>query len=610
MRSFLRKLAGVPLLLLVATPALATTYFVSPAGLVSNSGTSLASPWPLSQAIAQAIGGDVVYLADGAYVGDLRPANSGISGSRISYVGDIANPGAVALAGSIDLTAKRFITVKGVSANGDIHVSAYTAAQWSEADSVIYCAATGSLDANGAQNCHVCFCTVGDGVGGDRWEVNRFPTRSFNCTFRNNVMHMGGMLAQPHAIGFDRATNCEWTNNVVTVTMIAGATDVHGRIQYGLNGCTFKDNKWMIINNTSFNNYIFAQRDSCRFNTYIRDTVLELPQSTTPAYIRFATAGSYPGTNAYNTFINCVFKANFTMDYQNDTRGDNWFGCTLISTGQAMDFEQVFTPVDSLTIRHCTFYTSQGLAMDARKTTNFHFVSNVIYSSGSACPGVYLPIGTAADSNLYFQATGSSGGAVGQSSGACVTVGSGSSWCSVNGNDCHSLWGSPKFIDSTYSSFDPHLRTGSLASGSSWRDGYVGAIPFGAAGVDSIPPSAVADLTASQVLDRSLVLGWTTPGNDGNAGTAYVYDFRYSTSPINTGNFSAATAAPSLPAPLPAGSHQTYAMLGLTPSTPYYFAMKSRDLSGNWSGISNVASATTPADTTPPAAIKDLRGGP
>ena len=71
--------------------------------------------------------------------------------------------------------------------------------------------------------------------------------------------------------------------------------------------------------------------------------------------------------------------------------------------------------------------------------------------------------------------------------------------------------GSPAFTDSSYASFNGRPRSNSLAIGPSWVDGYVGALPFAVAGLDSIPPGTVTDLAAGQVLDHSLLLGWTAP---------------------------------------------------------------------------------------------------
>jgi chitodextrinase len=49
---------------------------------------------------------------------------------------------------------------------------------------------------------------------------------------------------------------------------------------------------------------------------------------------------------------------------------------------------------------------------------------------------------------------------------------------------------------------------------------------------------------------------------------------------------------------------------GLTAGRTYYFAVKTRDESGNWSLISNVLVSTTDtSDRTPPADVRDLRSG-
>jgi chitodextrinase len=59
------------------------------------------------------------------------------------------------------------------------------------------------------------------------------------------------------------------------------------------------------------------------------------------------------------------------------------------------------------------------------------------------------------------------------------------------------------------------------------------------------------------------------------------------------------------------GTPQSYVMLNLTPGTAYYFAIKARDASNNWSNLSNVPSAaTTATDQAPPSSVKDLGAGP
>jgi hypothetical protein len=104
-------------------------------------------------------------------------------------------------------------------------------------------------------------------------------------------------------------------------------------------------------------------------------------------------------------------------------------------------------------------------------------------------------------------------------------------------------------------------------------------------------------LTGSQAMSRDLSdyhvsggvsLMWRAPGDDRNIGTAAAYDLRYSTNPITTANFSAATKAQNVPFPMVAGSTQGCFVDRLLPNTVYYFAIKAVDESGNWSAMSQV----------------------
>ena len=108
----------------------------------------------------------------------------------------------------------------------------------------------------------------------------------------------------------------------------------------------------------------------------------------------------------------------------------------------------------------------------------------------------------------------------------------------------------------------------------------------------------------AQSSPTSATLAWTSPGDDSLTGTAAQYDVRMSTTPLDGASFGAATRLAGAPAPLVAGSQQTMLVNGLSPSTQYWFAIKTADASGNWSGISNIATFTTPAsnDSIRPAA--------
>ena len=109
-------------------------------------------------------------------------------------------------------------------------------------------------------------------------------------------------------------------------------------------------------------------------------------------------------------------------------------------------------------------------------------------------------------------------------------------------------------------------------------------------------------LTHAQATD-SVVVRWTAPGDDGNVGTAAVYDLRVSESPITAENFAAATAVEALPAPAASGASQQTTVRGLTRGTTYYFAIKTADDRGNWSGLSNLVRWDWTLDASPPPAL-------
>ncbi|MBI5449551.1 signal peptidase I [Candidatus Gottesmanbacteria bacterium] len=117
---------------------------------------------------------------------------------------------------------------------------------------------------------------------------------------------------------------------------------------------------------------------------------------------------------------------------------------------------------------------------------------------------------------------------------------------------------------------------------------------------DTDAPSAVSDLAVLATTENTATLTWIAPGNDGSStGTrASSYNIRFATTPITDDDtFNAATAAPNVPAPQEQGTPETLEILGLEPSTTYYFAVKSYDEAPNTSTISNIASTTTPAGT-------------
>ena len=133
-----------------------------------------------------------------------------------------------------------------------------------------------------------------------------------------------------------------------------------------------------------------------------------------------------------------------------------------------------------------------------------------------------------------------------------------------------------------------------------WRSGDG---PFGVyfakvvVGLDTVPPAAVYDLgVAPNPSPDSVMLRWTAPGGDGTSGRAAAYDVRFAEFSLTTGQWQAATPIANSPVPKPAGQMDSCSITGLSPGTSYYFALKSEDVSSNWSDLSNVVSFTTPTD--------------
>jgi len=122
--------------------------------------------------------------------------------------------------------------------------------------------------------------------------------------------------------------------------------------------------------------------------------------------------------------------------------------------------------------------------------------------------------------------------------------------------------------------------------------------PADGGGVDTTPPAAITDLQAPTSTANSVRLTWTAPGNDGATGTASSYDIRYNNSKITAENFASSAQVSGAPAPAVAGTSQSVTVGGLSPSTTYYFAMKTSDAASNVSDVSNVVyKATTGAGT-------------
>jgi hypothetical protein len=110
---------------------------------------------------------------------------------------------------------------------------------------------------------------------------------------------------------------------------------------------------------------------------------------------------------------------------------------------------------------------------------------------------------------------------------------------------------------------------------------------------DRVAPSNVTNLLVEFVSQTSVGLTWTAPGDDSTSGTATEYDIRRSTSPITVGNWHLATKLTNEDPPDGAGEEEMLWVQNLSSCTTYYFAIKTRDESHNWSALGTAEGQST-----------------
>lgn len=627
--------------LVCAAPVYAAVRYVSPAGSSTLDGSTPATAWSMAKANASLAAGDVAIVLPGSYSTSINPANAGSSlTSRISYVGDLANPASTVVP-SIQVS-KAYVSVKGFKSNSVLLLS-----NPARFDSIAFCQGTG-LEFWGAKYSMVARNTINGDV---RFLANSgLPCYSSqnldpNCntnteydTVRCNRIDVGTILPGDRSFEFKAWTqHCLIDSNQVRGMFADGPLPDGGiaLVSYNSYYQTFKDNRWEFDAANNHHNFpntqwdAFYLRDSLNTTVFLRDTVLAGLNTPDPYSIRctMSASGSFPGSVRDISLIDCVFRVKGDIYWQGGFNGWTIDGCVLQSQG-GIPFNEMSDWV-GCKLRGSTLWASgecfrvEGSSSGTRfKGTGNEISSNIFYSTNAGALGNYGGVamfkesttGFVSNNNVFFTPNYTStpgdrslmwAGYFGSPPGA------GQRWNTLNGQDAQSRHGSPQFVDSTWYSFDPRLRAGSAAIGAGTGGRDAGAVPFDAAGADATPPAAVADLGISNVASGSLLLTWTAPGDDGNTGVASAYELRRSTTPLNAGNFSGATLLMPQPTPLPAGASQSYVVTGLAGSTTYYFGLRTRDEMGNWSALSNLPSATTTSgDTTPPAAIQDLSATP
>jgi hypothetical protein len=617
--------------LLLATPALGATYFLSNSGSDSATGTSPSTAWAtLAQANSRVAPGDVVVMAAGTYAGYPAPAVSGTATQRITYVGSLSAPGSVVVTGTSTTISASHLTLKGMYLVAGFSLTGVR-------DSVAYCRVGGdrSQIADG-DDCVVAQSTISSQrfwfFGEEEDSVRRAVRDTLqDCTFVLNMV--SGIGHTMHWRGLDSCVvnRCRF---LVTVGPEITSGGIHK--MFWMRQCKFTDCFWEATNNrtaTCDECGWFLMRDFSNRNSFVRDTII----LHGPGEVLFMPnmSGSYPGTNFGNSFDHCLFRVTGTNSpatavyMQDAVNGDSYRYCTIIGADRGI---KNAAGIRDLTFEHNTvvgfgpergaWYTED---CDALPWAGTNRVVNNIFASMSplrrapgtsgttaAYPAVfwYSPVMAGrmvGDYNLYFTAMGADSAIMGGNY-EWSRPGPGSVWNVASGADGNSRFGDPLFAETTSAAtFSPLLRTGSPAIGHASDGTDIGAVPFAGAG-DVTPPGTVSDLASVTVDTTRVTLGWTSAGDDGFSGTATICDLRWSTAPITSANFAAATPASPAPTPATGGTAVTYTVSPLSPGTTCYFAVRAMDNAGNWSEVSNVVQATLPGrDVTPPARIGDLR---
>lgn len=107
---------------------------------------------------------------------------------------------------------------------------------------------------------------------------------------------------------------------------------------------------------------------------------------------------------------------------------------------------------------------------------------------------------------------------------------------------------------------------------------------------EGVPPQAITNLSVSAKAHSFVELSFTAPADSDN-GSAFTYELRYSDKPIDPASFD---KLPGVFADAKeAGTAETLRLPGLTLNTTYYVAVKSRDIWGNLSSLSNIVEVKT-----------------
>jgi hypothetical protein len=217
-------------LLFLATPLLAATYYVSPTGSDSNSGTSTNSPW-LWQASHTLQPGDTVYFLGGTYTNDLGFDGMGLTNMPITYQAYPGEEPVVSIpnysSDGIDIGGNNQILI-GFAVNGAYDGIRVSGGDGATNDIVEDCdisgcwvggiiAQYGNINGVIIRNCRVYNSSLENwprGSAGWGGAITIAESNGTNCLIENCLVY----FCNGEGIGIENANNCTVRNCIIADT--------------------------------------------------------------------------------------------------------------------------------------------------------------------------------------------------------------------------------------------------------------------------------------------------------------------------------------------------------------------------------------------------------
>lgn len=548
----------------LAASAQAATYWVAPdstlgigIGSPYRTGSDTSSAFPdgpttLAWFNANAVAGDVCRFKSGEYA---NPINPTYNKDGLRYYGFPQDPTAVRVnglqfgedagRGGSNCTA-RWVTTTTLAG---ILGTRYDPATTPDRDSIVRVIATNCVSLSVKGNYHVLdSLTVTGTVGGGAWCA---ITGFYRCDDCNGYCHLCCDNPTPVTTYVPAVSN-QIKNSTFTVTKNSGSTNMQcflfnaadstiffnntlnatygggdgywfGAEMYNSHYNLVQNSTWTFTMNANptGTHAIWCSRDWTTNNRYFNNTVT----STGPGYISImptnsGSCGSTTGSNYYgNNVIKLANPQRGAFDFYEGVRGDTVeFNSVAVATTLPLVTIESNTDNTGGVIRQNTFMTAGATAVNLSGGTGDRSVAtrlsaNVYYcqtQNSASASNVKVVSPVEMDSAGVFFSLGASSPQYAIDYGSVRGVpGSGG-----NFGGSESVWGSPRFVDSTFTAadttFDGRVTSAGFAIGAGWHDGFVG---YGTYDPDVTAP--VATITAPTDTARvwatyeTMPLAWT-----------------------------------------------------------------------------------------------------